>query len=91
MKKRITAHITVLMMLFSMLGGMLLSAGASVGSVRYVREMTAGSPAGTYYVETEADLNWLAELVNSGMTMEGYTFLQTKDMRRVSLLWAAAI
>jgi len=80
MKKRITAHITVLMMLFSMLGGMLLSAGASVGSVRYVREMTAGSPAGTYYVETEADLNWLAELVNSGMTMEGYTFLQTKDI-----------
>ncbi len=80
MKKRIIAHVMILMMMFSMLGGTFLSAGASVGSVTHVREMTENSPAGTYYVAAEEDLSRLAELVNSGNTMQGYTFLQTADI-----------
>ncbi len=78
MKKQLIARITVVFLLLSMLSCMVLPASAA--GVTYARNMTEASAKGTYYVATAADLAQIAALVNSGMTMKGYTFLQTQDI-----------
>lgn len=81
MKKRLIAHMTVLMLTVSMLSGLFISVGASDGrAVTYARDLTSNSSQGTYYVETAADLAQMATLVNAGHSLKGFTFLQTKNI-----------
>lgn len=79
MKKRLIAVITVFCLLLSLFSGMLLPIGAE-SEVPYARDLESNPDARTFYVANQADLEALAEAVNGGNRMEGYTFLQTADI-----------
>ena len=78
MKRRGAAFLTTFCLMISLLGGIVLPARAA--DMPYARDLSQYPEERTFAVAAQEDLEVLAELVNGGMSMENYTFLQTADI-----------